>query len=335
MIKDELRTKLIIEGTIKKDTIVSFLIPTYNRLNTLKTTIKSIVANNKFNYEIIITDNTDIYSIENTVNYIKSLNDDHIFYFNNEKDYGMVNNWNVGLFHARGKYVVYIHDDDVIDKKYFDVIYELLFNKLKNKRIGFIKAKFDNFSDESNINSNLNLTYGYNKIFKVESLLYGVGPTYTPSCGLLFNKEILLKMGGFNPEYYPCADHIIGFDILNAGYEGYITKDIIGHYRWGINESLKKETLINTVDKNFIIREHFYSNNILYKIYGFVFKKLYYTRDVYNYLYNAKLFNQKVSIEEIVKRKEYYIKNNIVYKLLDMINRILVKIVKILINIIN
>lgn len=330
-----LKSKLIVPSKIDNEIFISFVIPTYNRLDTLKETIKSIVPNNKFNYEIVITDNTEINKTTETKDFILSLDDNHISYYVNEKNYGMVDNWNVGLIKSRGKYVAYIHDDDMIDKKYFDVIYELLFQKLKGSDIGFIKSRFDNFSSEKDIKSINVLSYNYRKVFKIESILNGVGATTTPSCGILFNREVLLKISGFNSIFHPCADHIVGFDILDAGYSGFVTEDIIGHYRWGINETLKKETLIGTVEKNFIIREYFYSNNLLYKLYGFFFKNLYYTRDVHHYLHYAEKFEQNITIGEMVQRKNHYIENNIIYSLLDFINKIFVKAIKFVLKILS
>ena len=315
MNNDVLNTNIIIPKKGNNSILVSFVIPTYNRLETLKSTINSIVPNGKIDYEIVITDNTDINRISSTKEYLEGLNNKHISYYVNEKNYGMVDNWNVGLKQSIGEYIAYIHDDDMIANCYFDVIYELLFNKLKGKNIGFIKARFNTFSDENSIIDNKCLTYKYDKIIKFESLLNGIGATYAPTCGILFKKDALLKIGGFNSNYHPCADHIVGFKILDIGYEGYITRDIIGHYRWGINESLKKETLIATVEKNFAIREYFYSNNFLYSIFGFVFKKYYYTNK----------FNQQISEDEMIQRKRDYISCYFIYIIIGLVNRLFVK----------
>ena len=66
MNNDVLNTNIIIPKKGNNSILVSFVIPTYNRLETLKSTINSIVPNGKIDYEIVITDNTDINRISST-----------------------------------------------------------------------------------------------------------------------------------------------------------------------------------------------------------------------------------------------------------------------------
>ena len=307
---------------------LSIIVPTYNRISTLKETLNSIKPNDKIKYEIIIVDNSRIEDTVKTLEFIKTLTHLNIFYYVNEKNLGMVGNWNVGLSIARGEFVAYLHDDDILDECYFDVIDRIINYKIKNKdKIGFIKARFDYFSEITEVKHTKNPLYTYKKIRMIESLINGVGPTGPPTCGIIFNRKALNEIGGFDEKLYPCADHIIGFKLLEKKYLGYYTDDIIGHYRWSINESMKKSTLIDTVDINATIRKYFYKYNLLYKIYGMLFEKTQYTNDVLTYMEYAKRFKATIGINEIVKRSNLYIKNRYIYSVLKLMQKILSKII--------
>ena len=323
-------TQLLYSNRIYDGAIVlSIIVPTYNRISTLKETINSIKPNNNLKYEVIIVDNSKIEDTKQTLEFVKSLTDLNIFYYVNNKNLGMVGNWNVGLDIASGEFVAYLHDDDVLDNSYFDVIDIIINCKIKNReRIGFIKARFDYFSELSEIKHIINPLHTYTKIYKIESLVNGVGPTGPPTCGIVFNRKAMLEIGGFDEKLYPCADHIIGFKLLDKKYYGYYTDDVIGHYRWGINESMKKSTLIDTVEVNAIIREYFYNNNLFYKIFGMIFKKTQYTNDVLSYLEHAERFKVEIENDEIIKRPNLYIQNKYIYHAFRFILIIIMKVIK-------
>jgi len=89
--------------------LVTVAIPTFNRIDLLKRALASALAQNYKNIEIIVSDNA---STDGTNEYLRSLDDRKVKVFLNEKNLGMVPNWDRCLMEARGEYFLLMSDDD-------------------------------------------------------------------------------------------------------------------------------------------------------------------------------------------------------------------------------
>ena len=104
---------------------ISIGIPTYNGNVGIIKTLSSIWAQGYSNYEIIISDNC---SIDNTWEIIQDISKTHpeIKYFRQEKNLGMVPNYEFLLRKASGKYFMWVADDDKLEPgiltKYVDFL---------------------------------------------------------------------------------------------------------------------------------------------------------------------------------------------------------------------
>lgn len=112
-------------------------IPTYNRVDYLKMAIESVLKQDFKDYEILIVDN---HSTDNTESLVNSycLKHDNINYIRNKINNGGIGSF-IKIFHqARGKYLFFLCDDDIILKKdTLSGIYKII----KNKKPGFIKLE--------------------------------------------------------------------------------------------------------------------------------------------------------------------------------------------------
>ena len=93
---------------------ISFCIPTFNRINTLKLAINSILKNNFENFEICISDNN---SNDGTVEFLKQISSSKIrinYQFKNE---GIDNNMLTVMKMAQGEYIFLLGDDDYLNKE--------------------------------------------------------------------------------------------------------------------------------------------------------------------------------------------------------------------------
>jgi glycosyltransferase involved in cell wall biosynthesis len=88
---------------------ISIIIPTYNRATTIKTTIKSCLDQNIDEYEIIVVDDG---STDNTKEVVYSFDSSKVHYIYKEHS-GAPEARNLGVFHAKGNYVLWIDSDDV------------------------------------------------------------------------------------------------------------------------------------------------------------------------------------------------------------------------------
>jgi glycosyltransferase involved in cell wall biosynthesis len=98
--------------------LVTIGIPTYNRADGfLKDAVKSAMAQNYSNIEIIVSDNC---SKDNTAQVVQGFGDSRISYHRHQENIGAENNFNFCLDQAKGDYFLLLHDDDLIDPDFVD-----------------------------------------------------------------------------------------------------------------------------------------------------------------------------------------------------------------------
>lgn len=93
--------------------LVTIAIPTYNRADGyLREALASALAQDYQHLEIVVVDNA---SQDATPAYVASIADQRLRYIRNPKNLGVNGNFNACVDHARGEYVLVLHDDDSID----------------------------------------------------------------------------------------------------------------------------------------------------------------------------------------------------------------------------
>jgi glycosyltransferase involved in cell wall biosynthesis len=97
---------------------ISIVIPTKNRENQLKRLLESIIKSTFKNYEIIIVNDSQ----DDLTSIIKSYPATKIF--NNKNNKGLAYSRNQGALSSKGKYVLFIDDDNIIDKSMLSYLFE-------------------------------------------------------------------------------------------------------------------------------------------------------------------------------------------------------------------
>ena len=90
---------------------VSICLPVYNGARFLKIAIESVLSQTYTDYELIICDDC---SGDNTLEIARSFGDPRIKVYKNEKNLGLVGNWNRAFSYAHGKYVKLMMQDDIL-----------------------------------------------------------------------------------------------------------------------------------------------------------------------------------------------------------------------------
>ena len=90
--------------------LVSVIIPTYNRANTIKTALESVIRQTYSNIEIIVIDDG---STDNTEQVVGSFSDVRIKYFHTKLNQGGASARNKGISLAKGDFVALLDSDDV------------------------------------------------------------------------------------------------------------------------------------------------------------------------------------------------------------------------------
>ena len=99
--------------------LFTIAIPTHNNFNTIKNCVQSAInQETQSAYEIVVSDTS---SDDNTEAFFSSLESKKIRYFRNECSWTMWDNHNFLLKEARGRYIVFIHADDVLLSDALDV----------------------------------------------------------------------------------------------------------------------------------------------------------------------------------------------------------------------
>lgn len=240
--------------------IISIVIPTFNRPE-LEFSLKSALDQQKHSleYEIIVVDNNPFFSITDQI--INKNKDGRIKYFKNSSNLGMEGNWNRCIELANGKWISFLHDDDLLANDYLFNLQVLLeknisFDILCSNAIIFTEnIDFKNSNIIKKIMSKWLVSN--NKLMVknvIDTYITNTNPYGVPSCGLLIKKEVLEKKGGFNSDFFPYSDWIF---LLSAN-NNYIVKKpffITGYYRWSVNESQKIGTLIKFLNESEKIRQ--------------------------------------------------------------------------------
>lgn len=90
--------------------MVSIIIPTYNRQDTIRDALLSVVNQSIRDIEIIVVDDN---SMDNTEQIIKQINDDRVIYLKSDNNNGACISRNIGINIARGKYIAFQDSDDI------------------------------------------------------------------------------------------------------------------------------------------------------------------------------------------------------------------------------
>jgi glycosyltransferase involved in cell wall biosynthesis len=94
---------------------VTIIIPTYNYAHYLPETIQSALNQTFKDFNLVIVDNG---STDNTAEVVKPfLGDTRVSYHRNERNLGLVPNWNLSMKYATGEYVKFLCADDRLHEK--------------------------------------------------------------------------------------------------------------------------------------------------------------------------------------------------------------------------
>lgn len=88
---------------------VTVIIPTYNRMETLKRAITSVFRQTYTNYELLIIDDG---STDDTKKLVTGMNDDRIHYIKSPVNRGAGNARNIGIRAAKGEFIAFQDSDD-------------------------------------------------------------------------------------------------------------------------------------------------------------------------------------------------------------------------------
>ena len=125
--------------------LFSVCMPVYNGGDLVINALKSLENQTFDNFEVIIVDDdSKDGSHERIKNYLKNSNLNYQLY-KNERNLGMVKNWNKTLEYATGKYIAFLHQDDSFKINHLEISHNIL-NKHQNIGIYAVKSQYSSRS---------------------------------------------------------------------------------------------------------------------------------------------------------------------------------------------
>jgi glycosyltransferase involved in cell wall biosynthesis len=182
---------------------VSIVIPTYNRAELLKDTLRSALAQNYADLEIIVSDNA---STDHTSQAMAEfLSDSRVKYFKNKTNIGMVPNWHKAVFErATGDWFLLLSDDDILTNSQFISRAVELINSDKDIKVVYSNAYV--YDEAFNRVSNLDLPFkSIEDGLKVFASRGTIKPQDFALCGVLFPRQLAQQLNAFaNPHNLSC-----------------------------------------------------------------------------------------------------------------------------------
>ncbi len=201
---------------------ISIIIPVYNDPGGLRQTIQSLIGLDypKENYEIIIVDNG---STDNTFSAAKSFEKERGGFIKAEAEKSIKNSYaarNKGITLAKGEILCFIDADMWVGKDYLSRV-----------------DKYFDSGDVDYLGCNVELVMKNTNIFAVYDTMIGfpikesiLSNHFTPTCCLSVRKEVIEKIGVFDPRFESGGDHEFGLRVYEAGLKQKYAQDIIVYH---------------------------------------------------------------------------------------------------------
>lgn len=241
---------VLLYGKLNKKIIpkISVVIPTYKRKKLLQETLESVINQKDYDdYEIIIVDNDEDFNNLEIEKIIENCKNEKIYYYKNKKNLGAAGNWNRCIELSLGKWIVMIHDDDLMKKNALNTI-NYYISKYNCSLLHFEYITKDYIKNKTIISSS--------KKIKIEKILlerFLCNPQILAPICTAFKKENAINVGGFDEKKYPSIDYDFWIRYIEKSNGLYVKYNPISIYRIEYNDSLRKDVVIGGIIKDYYI----------------------------------------------------------------------------------
>lgn len=213
---------------------ISVVIPAYNRETLIRDALESALNQTEKIDEIIVIDND---STDSTFRIAKEYADAHdqVKVYKNEKNVGMISNWNRGIEKATGDYVSVLHSDDIIPP-YWCALVRKTIAEQQDKGIGLYFGIYACFEEKNGRRRVISRIKNFSRdtfLPAGDSLRRLWGNFYgNPNCSasIIYKKSIFEEIGYFDPEQSTEADQHFHIRVLQAYPSYFIAKELL-YYR--------------------------------------------------------------------------------------------------------
>jgi glycosyltransferase involved in cell wall biosynthesis len=303
-------------------------IPTYKRAELLEETLNSALSQKgNVDYNILVVDNNPERD-DDTEKLLSTYENYRLSYYKNSYNIGMVGNWNRLYTLAQGRYIVMLHDDDLLFPNYLKYIYQTItksnldVNNTAAYYVPYIKGKSTCLENKYHLFQN--------PLYKIKQLkLFDFigGNILGAPTGLCLRRDDAIELGGFDSHFYPSSDYYFYVKLV---YHKKILKlegDPLLFYRISDNESAKKETLLGFITADLKIKRGILSISSLLN--QKIWNNYIQTHSYYFLISGMKIWNNhSFDAKEELKTLgfSYNIVNKVLYKIMNFFYRLTRKI---------
>lgn len=303
---------------------ISIFIPTYKRPELFREALESALFQNPVpvKWEIVVVDNEEDDGVSNaTEQIVREYDNMRVLYYRNSEHMRPGDNFNRGILLSRGRWVMMLHDDDILFKNTLNNIFNCLMFLTDNskKKIGAVSAKYYQFYYEGSCKDVCkreiqevskyweSLPTDYNLIKLDHKHIFRTGNIGgdVPSNGTTYNREAVMEIGGFNDDFGISADLVL-FYCLENKYNVYSTTNPLGMYRYGINTMSSLESIYSTISFSYNFRKYVYEKGFFGKVFGLLFEECQHKRFVFEVIKRSiPELRSKIDMKRIKQIGEY------------------------------
>jgi glycosyltransferase involved in cell wall biosynthesis len=210
-----------VSDSTSSDPFVTIAIPTFNRAPLLKRCIAAALAQSYRRFEVLVSNNA---STDNTDEVLRSFDDRRLRSIKQETNTGLIANWNACLAQAKGEYIVFVSDDDLVEPWLLDRCIGVVRSE---PGVPIVIALSDiSFSSGYRLQAIVNHNLGTG-VWDGTDILNEVldGSVFAPMCTTLLRTEALRASGGFPVDWGThSVDKAAWIPLLLTGRAGLVNK---------------------------------------------------------------------------------------------------------------
>lgn len=253
----------------------SIIIPVYNAETTISKCLQSVLQQSYADFEILIIDGL---SNDRTIQIIKSIDDRRIKIFS-QKDSGIYDAMNKGIYWSQGQWLYFLGSDDQI---YNTSTLETLFNVLKatTSSIVYGNVLIAGSPAWAKNNQVYDGIFNFGKIVKMNICHQAI----------FYKKEVFFKLGNYSLDYKICSDYDFNlrcfanykFHYINQiiatfsgnGKSSYATDEkfnfdfvlnVLKYFKWQIFFKKEYESFLGNIQN--VLKSEFHGYNFKNKLY--------------------------------------------------------------------
>ncbi|MBD5548884.1 MAG: glycosyltransferase family 2 protein [Lachnospiraceae bacterium] len=228
--------------------LVSVIMPTYNRGMTIKRSIDSVLKQSYEKIELIIVDDG---SSDNTTEIVKSYHDGRIKLISLDRNSGANVARNKGINVAKGKYIAFQDSDDEWLENKLEI--QIKYMEETGKKVCYCPYILFNNGEVKVIPSHADNRVLFEE--KIQETLRKGNVISTQT--LVIHKEVVLSVGMFDESLYRLQDYEFVIRICQQYKIGYIDKPLVNVYRMSDSISSNRLALADACKKILIKHTEF------------------------------------------------------------------------------